>query len=363
MNEQLALKTLSELLEWDHEAHKEFAWLRLMSTFKYDAYQGYEPGMRFFESLIGWLHQFNDVPDRKIAYKFLKSRLIFFSRDEVAHLVHQLYPVIRKTLSKAIAVEHTIKPYEVWTNEVAKMEYDIRLRKTLFVGLSDGAMMDVFRRSNEGRLSNEQIVVAHEISGPKWKNMLEKLQETIVQNKWETDPIFEHVFLIDDFTASGTSLIDLKSDKTWGGKINKFIESNKNHIDKYLKSPCYLHVHHYLASESAQAKIASLIGEIQKKHKDFKIDLTFGHIIEDRFKVSAENDPEFYDILKHHYDENVQTGISGVVQFGYKDCALSVVLEHNTPNNTVSLFWADSRDDVAVGGKAMKSLFRRRTRH
>jgi hypothetical protein len=364
MNEQLALRTLSNLLNWDQEAQDEFAWLRLMSKYKYDAYQGYEPGLRFFESLIGWLHQFEDVADRKTAYQFLKLRLMFFSRDEVAHLVHRLYPYVRETLSKAIAESYGIKPYEVWANTTTRAQFEICLRKTLFVGLSDGAMMDIFRRANEGRLSNEQIVVAHEISELKWKSMIEKLGDTIKNKKWSTDCSFDHVFLIDDFTASGTSLIDHKVDGSWGGKINKFIEGNQDYLDKgWLKSPCCLHVHHYLASGSAKKNIESLITKLHALHPSFKINLSFGHIIEDKFKVTKENDPAFYDLLTRHYDKEVQTEISKEVQYGYKGCALSVVLEHNTPNNTVSLIWAESSDIIATGGKSMKPLFRRRTRH
>src|SRR5664279_5385871 len=105
MNEQLALKSLSELLEWGDEARDEFAWLRLMSKYKYDFYQGYEPGLRFFESLIGWLIQFKAVADRRIAYAFLKNQLIFFSRDEIDHLVHRFYPIVRQILSKLVAQE------------------------------------------------------------------------------------------------------------------------------------------------------------------------------------------------------------------------------------------------------------------
>lgn len=363
MNEQLALRTLSDLLGWTYQAHSEFAWLRLMSKFKYDAYQGYEPGMRFFESLISWLHQFDTKPDREVAYEFLKTRLIFFSKNEVAHLVHRFYPIVRDTLSKAIAKEHQIQPYEIWTHPSTKGLYEVSLRKSMFVGLSDGAMMDVFRRSNEGKLSNEQIVVAHEISEPKWKGMVEKLEEDIKAKHWNTQAMFQHVFLIDDFTASGTSLITPKLGGGWSGKINKFITSNEKYLSRFLENPCLLHVHHYLATSDAKVTVEAYAAQLEAQHPEFNIDLTFGHIIEGQFKITPQEDPKFYALLTNHYDPGVETTISGTVQFGYKNCSLPVVLEHNTPNNTVGLIWAESNGAVALPAKTLKPLFRRRTRH
>lgn len=364
MNEQLALKTLSDLIGWDDsEAMNEFAWLRLMARFKYDAYQGYEPGLRFFESLIGWLNQFPEPADKKTAYQFLKKDLIFFSKDEMAHLVHRLYPEVKKVLTKVVAEDFGVQPYEVQADEKTRTAYKILLRQTLFVGISDGAMMDVFRRSNEGTISNEQVVVGHEISTHKWKDMCCDLEKEIKKNGWAVEPEFKHIFLIDDFTASGTSLINLKHDpREWAGKIGKFINRNKEHMDNGgICKPCCLHVHHYIASSRAEGMIKSKIDEIQEEFPEFKIKLTFSHIIENT--VTRDSNPDFFALLEKHYDPSVQTTISGVVKYGYKDCALPVVMEHNTPNNTVSLVWAESKEEVVPPAITMRPLFRRRTRH
>lgn len=47
--------------------------------------------------------------------------------------------------------------------------------RTLYVALSDGAHIDIFRRDNEGDVSNEQVVPLAEISPQKWKSLSEKL--------------------------------------------------------------------------------------------------------------------------------------------------------------------------------------------
>lgn len=71
MKQHLALKVLGEILGWTEEqCLKEFAWLELMSRFKYDDYSDYVAGARFIESLVDWLQQFK-VQERAAAYQFV----------------------------------------------------------------------------------------------------------------------------------------------------------------------------------------------------------------------------------------------------------------------------------------------------
>ena len=67
MNQDLALKVMGEIMQWDDdEARKEFQWLKLMARLKYDGYRDFQAGMRFIESLATWLQQF-DQDERKAA--------------------------------------------------------------------------------------------------------------------------------------------------------------------------------------------------------------------------------------------------------------------------------------------------------
>ena len=71
MNQDLALRLLGEVMQWDNErSPQEFAWLQLFSRFKYDGYADYVAGLRFVESLASWLQQF-DMQDREAAYAFV----------------------------------------------------------------------------------------------------------------------------------------------------------------------------------------------------------------------------------------------------------------------------------------------------
>jgi hypothetical protein len=90
MDEQLALRLLRRIMQWGEEvATQEYAWVRLLAGLKYDGYGDYVAGVRFAESLAGWLAQF-EQGDRQTAYDFVKHRLVYFSGGEVKRLVVEL---------------------------------------------------------------------------------------------------------------------------------------------------------------------------------------------------------------------------------------------------------------------------------
>ena len=55
------------------------------------------------------------------------------------------------------------------------------------------------------------------------------------------------------------------------------------------------------------------------------------------------------------------------MKLGYGGCALPLILDHNTPNNSMPLLWAETVGSPKVDGMAavpaMRPLFRRRQRH
>lgn len=382
MNENLALDTISKLMEWDRTSsdREEFAILKLMSQFKYDNYEGYEPGSRFYSSLIGWLRQFSNVSDRLIAYEFLKKDLLFFSRQDISHLVHRLRPAILRTIIQAVAKAKGIPHWEIPLRE--KEAFDIQLRQSLFVGLSDGAKMDIFRRDNEGRISNEQTLLAYDVSTDKWRDLIAKLKGDISKNSWDATPVFKHIYLIDDFTASGTTLIyfDDKMSKEWKGKVKKFLlallSARKEMLEKYgeeiLDSTCHIHIHHYIGTAYSQSEVQKRVESykeyLDKKQSEdpqlpkFEFAVTFGIVLDESIKITSECHPDFYNLISNHYDTSVETKITGCVKYGYKQGSLPLVLEHNTPNNSLGIIWAES-SDVNGPNTPMAPLFRRRTRH
>ena len=178
MNTALGLRILSEIMDWTlDEAREEFRWLTFMSTYKYDGYRDYLAGVRFIESLATWLQQFSETEERKIAYHFVKERLIYFSPAEIQRLVEKFFPeVVQDHLVEYVSTKLSIKPYRIWSAQESIDEYRWERRKTLFMGLSDGARIDTLRRMNVGVISNEQIVIATQIDPHKWQSLLDDLQ-------------------------------------------------------------------------------------------------------------------------------------------------------------------------------------------
>jgi hypothetical protein len=84
--------------------------------------------------------------------------------------------------------------------------------------------------------------------------------------------------------------------------------------------------------------------------------------------LSDATDSPFIALTKKYYDpriRNTHTDKGGTtdISLGYAGCALPLVLDHNTPNNSVALLWAESEPQESYDGRMMRPLFRRRQRH
>lgn len=367
----LALNLIADVMGWDNDqATHEYSWLRLMSSVKYDDYSDFRAGARFLESLVTWLRQFSE-DDRPTAYSFVKNRLVYISDAEMERVIEMFVPeVVTPYLRKAVAAETGIKPYEVWGNPKGVDAFNRMLRRCLFVGLSDGSRVDILRRSNPGRLVQDQVVPMLDIGTEKWTDLGEELRKDQDENAR-----FDNVYLIDDFTASGTTFIRHVEGK-WKGKLNKFnslvCNARGELKDLFPISDDYaLHIHHHISTDQARQALESRVAEACEKwaERSFtSVAITEGMRLPQSLKMTpgaddpmlaicdAYYDDQLYQRLKKHCDEAGQSDM----RRGYAYCALPVVLEHNTPNNSISLLWAETNGKL---GHPMWPLFRRRDRH
>lgn len=373
----MALGLLAEIMGWTAddgaEATREYAWLRLMSAVKYDGYSDFRAGVRFLESLATWLQQFASA-DRRAAYDFVKNRLVYLSFPELQRLIEAFVPeVVTPTIRAVAAEEMDVRPYEVWSTRAGFDIFRRRLRRTLFVGMSDGSRIDTLRRTNAERLSTEQIAPMMNIDTAKWRDLAAKLAEDVGAGGGAR---FDHVYLVDDFTASGTTFIR-QVDGVWKGKLNTFnalVQHAREEMGAAfpIASDYHLHVHHYISSHQARAALLDrLVTAVADwKERSFaKVDVTEGLLLPEGLKLSKGADPAIWDLSERYYDHALfkrlekhcrEAGQSDMRR-GYAECALPVVLDHNTPNNSLSLLWADTLGDD--GAHPMRSLFRRRDRH
>lgn len=379
----LALNLIANVMKWDNVvATREYAWLQLMSSMKYDGYSDFRAGVRFLENLVSWLRHFDEV-DRPAAYEFVKTRLVYISSLEMQRVIETFVPeTVIPYLRGAVAAEFGVRPYEVWKTPQVTKAFATRLRRCLFVGLSDGSRIDILRRANAGRLSQEQVAPMMNIDDDKWKSLAKDLRKELGPNA-----VFDDVYLIDDFTASGTTFIRFPEGEPKGklAKFESIVQDAKGRLGACfpLAKGYTLHIHHYVSTAQARDALLDRVREADDKLKGRsygKALITEGMLLPPDIKLGTIDDQtkqmiptkpsdeaivglttRYYDHdlfmrLENHCKEAGQTDM----RYGYANCALPLVLEHNTPNNAVPLLWAET--DGKLGAK-MCSLFLRRDRH
>ena len=370
MRRDLAERLLSQILGWKpEEKAAERGLLEDFAAYKYDEYQQFAPGRRFLESLALWLRQFKSLDERRIAYEFVKTRLVFISDAEMNHLVELAYPTfVRPHLITQTAVEMEIESYRVKTITESS-EYRRRLRQTLVLGLSDGARTDRFRRANPNIISNEQIWHAYDPSQEKVGDLKQELEKDLDKlyagddENTKAEALFSTVVLLDDFTASGTSYIRQDGDGPWGGKIPKILRALED--DKHLgaliqPTGTKVIIILYVAAQQAVEHIERKISCFGFSRGD--IEFRVVHQLSTSTKLTCSEDGPILDLASNpdYFDLSVDDDDATVggtsFQLGYAGCQLPVVLSHNTPNNSIYLLWSEDTSKV-------RGLFPRVSRH
>ncbi len=370
MRDTLAGRLLAEVMKWTPEdVARELPDLQALATFKYDEYQQFSPGMRFIESLALWLAQFELDNERKLAYEFIRSRLVFISSAEMAHLVSIAFPdFIRPVLIRKTAVRLGMQERFV-TGIANSMEFKVLLRQSLFLGLSDGARIDLFRRCSP-EINHEQVYQTYEIPNEKAEDMVSKLSsdlEVLLSRKpTDAEKKFHMVFLLDDFSGSGLSYLWKKSSdlKNTGkiykvfnnissnGSLNKLVDSRDLHICIVL----------YVATTRALSYIKRCTGECLKENSnESKCDVLAVQEITDMTQLDPDKDNQIINLLKKYFDESIVNNHYRIGQhdkpyLGFDHGALPLVLSNNTPNNSVPLLWFENH-------RKYRGLFPRVSRH
>ncbi len=373
MKDRLAEKILAKTMKWDALTLKnELSILQTMSALKYDEYQQFINGKQFIESLALWLERFEEK-DRQLVYAFVRDHIIFISEQEMQQLVSVAFEeFIKREIAKKAKKRGKPSMLSLYDR---KEIYTYFQRKTLFLGLSDGAHMDYFRRHNSF-LTNEQVFMHYDFSEKKYEGMRKDLQESLKQNYPELDVSeerFESFVLIDDFSGSGISYIrkeHTKDGDKWKGKIYKFVNSILSREQDI--SNISIHIILYIATENAVNNIKdSLRLFLEELGKE--LEFTVGAV---QYVKKIELAPELESVLKRDYDshnhdkyesfldEHFRKGNIDKPYLGFNGCCLPLVLYHNTPNNSISAIWYGWNKKTAERlARRDEALFPRITRH
>jgi hypothetical protein len=291
--------------------------LDLLARWKYDRYEGYGPGRRFWEHALGWLRSL-DPSDRAPALRLIGRRLVFVSRDELIHLVRRAYPDhVRPALLRRVAAEVGVQgpPF-------GQLAHDPRfaqlLRRLVVVGLSDGAQLDLLRRAMP-ELASDRFVLEH-----RTLSRLPAAEEA------------RHTIAVDDFSGTGGSLI-----RREGGRF----EGRLTELPEHAAGSLLL----YVASQRAAEHLRRTVPQALPGW-----DVIVVQELPDPAAADATDAAAALRILDRHYGVKPSPSTKGGTNLGYRGGELPLVLHHNTPNDALALLWARPRD-----GRAGPALFPR----
>ncbi|MDZ7639082.1 MAG: hypothetical protein U5J83_12680 [Bryobacterales bacterium] len=180
-------------------------------------------------------------------------------------------------------------------------------------GLSDGARIDVFRRANVGRISNEQVVLTTEINRFQvaacfLKDLRASLKDPTAR--------FRFVFLLDDFVGTGTTLLRKEEDR-WKGRLPKVRDRHSRATRTgHFESDLLVIVHHYIATAMAKANIDLKLknrsdAELPELNWLPNLQLTYGLVLPIQFECPMTVIPSFMTLLSGIMTTRFMTSTSG----------------------------------------------------
>ena len=385
MNSNLSHRLLASIMNWNAEKlASERAVLEFMGSMKFDDYDRFMPGIRFMSSLVQWLNRL-DQEDRNEAFEFVKEKLVFISSTQMNYLVDLLYDTNIRPLLLDRATKAVGKPTYMRSNREVLKKFDIVKRSSLVIGLSDGAHTDILRR--DASFSNEQVLTNYYPDAEKIDDLQKKLLKDL-KKMGENNKYYQGIFLIDDFTASGKSFVRYdKKEKKFKGKLTKIIEQlcadnkipteeerkigieEKKHLS-FLLDPSQNEIHvdifFCMATQKAKTNIIEGLNKFLNSRK-YKKNVTFQiHVVQEldnELSNTIINDQDLMAVIqKPQYltdevkkSEAFKVGNTTHPYLGFDECALPLVLSHNTPNNSLPILWQDSDE--------FRGLFPRISRH
>jgi len=370
MQEKLATRILARVMGWQEEqVRAEIGPLLVLAEAKYDRYQQYSPGMRFLESFAVWLEGFTPS-QRQHAFELVRDRLVYISSDEMFHLIQTAFADHLRPLLHRIAADRQGVPYFKVASIDSSVEFRSLLAKTLYVGLSDGSQIGLLRRLNPGLIGHEHTLISYDRpQPPKAKEMLEEhlpdAIEAMTGTRPESDVRFEVLVLVDDFSASGISFFRTEGGEP-KGKLSKILREVKEsrYAGLLTDGPLHICVLFYVATPAALDKLRTDAQMFLDEHlANVTLHVLAVQELKEEVMIVPEEGDSVDDFLKAAVagsedklmDKHWRKGKHDRPHLGYNECALPVVLFHNTPNNSLPALW--------FAGQEKSALFPRTTRH
>lgn len=281
-----------------------------------------------------WSEQFSEASsledDEQLHALFLLTHFIYFGQPEIRELLKSVYrDLFRAPLLHSIRKENS----NTIDQAFLESEFDKRLRKTRFMGVgnpseSGGHLLYYFRQQNA--LPKTLFINTHEIfkresggSGP-----------TISLR----DPGLTYYVFLDDLCGSGTQARDYSKDLVNPLKAEK---------------PDAKVFYFVLFGTTTGLNAVRQLGCFDKVAAVYELDSTFKSL-ESSSRIFHPEETPFLRAKIRATCEKYGSKVWPAHPLGYKDGQLLIGFNHNTPDNTLPIFWADGGL-----GEAWTPIFRR----
>lgn len=287
-------------------------------------------------NILEWLENFSGE-DEKEAALYLLSRCMYFNHANTRYLLKALF---RDKYRTPIIQEIRDRNKGTMDEAVIESAFHLRLMRTRFLGIGNSAesgdhMLYFFRQENglpvnplftniDELLQNldgvEHVVFIDDLCGSGSQVRYEKkLRECIkTLRAKERCPKISYLMLFG--TTIGIQRVrDLKlkdSGQKWFDEVEAEMELNETY-------KCFGELSRYFKNE-------------EKKAKSMEMCLKYGIQLID--KIADRDFPE--PLTGEKRDAYVRS-----CALGYGDCQLLLSLQHNTPNNTLPIFWFEEKGD------------------
>jgi len=216
-----------------------------------------------------------------------------------------------------VASRFNVPLYDALRTEERRAFFGDEVRRSLIIGVSDGAHTDLLRRFNVDRLSNDQVLLSIDADIERLGELRGKLAEAV------KDPAakFTRVYLIDDFTASGTTFFRSTSGK-YNGKFQRFKDRFTEQLSEAkpaIEGNALIRVHHFLGTALAEQNLLRMMEEAQAQlgasGRWFAggVKLTFGHILSRKIPLRRDDgsavdsrDEAFLELCRKYYDPTIE---------------------------------------------------------
>ena len=293
--------------------------LRDLAIYKYDEYGQYVPGRQFIASLAGWLTQFDSGVERQNALRYVRERLMYVSDIEMRHLVSLMAnDRIPATVQRHVAERLHIPAYRV-AKVRSSPEFALASKASLFLGMSDGARIGELRRSSP-ELSNEQFAMTYELNSSRAETMRCELRK----NSGDKDAVFQYIFLVDDISASGRTILRPDQNGNPDGRLARFVRDTLNLLTDGDCPKIFIAL--YIATPQALEYLRDSItsypnppwtdGNAPEVISVMRIE-DQARLVCGRLGAEYETDRLFDKLLHKYYDESVEDEHKLNVKHGY----------------------------------------------